>query len=160
VPDIAPRTHYSEATKARAVGLGMTQGAIAASKATGIPRRTVSRWLAGAAGDSPIVHAAILESEFAIVQRLWEAVGVGLDEVRRGLLDPKARLGEKARALEVLSTQWALLSGRATARTESAVLNVNAGHVDALTEAETREFRDWLDAQLTEARAIEDGTDG
>jgi hypothetical protein len=89
VPDIAPRTHYSEATKARAVGLGMTQGAIAASKATGIPRRTVSRWLAGAAGDSPIVHAAILESEFAIVQRLWEAVGVVIHRCRPRLRGPR-----------------------------------------------------------------------
>jgi hypothetical protein len=152
-------TRWTPGSKAEAIGLALTLGSVEAAKRTGIPRRTISSWL-GPDANMALVTPAILASEEAIAARLWETLALGLEEVRRGLLDPKARLGDKARAVEVIATQWQLLSGRATARTESAVLNVNAGHVDALSEAETREFRDWLDAQLTEARAIEDGTDG
>jgi hypothetical protein len=152
-------TRWTPGSKAEAIGLALTLGSVEAAKRTGIPRRTISSWL-GPDANMALVTPAILASEEAIAARLWETLALGLEEVRRGLLDPKARLGDKARAVEVVAQQWQLITGRATARTESAVLNVNAGHVDALTEAETREFRDWLDAQLTEARAIEDGTDG
>jgi hypothetical protein len=152
-------TRWTPGSKAEAIGLALTLGSVEAAKRTGIPRRTISSWL-GPDANMALVTPAILASEEAIAARLWETLALGLEEVRRGLLDPKARLGDKARAVEVVAQQWQLITGRATARTESAVLNVNAGHVDALSEAETREFRDWLDAQLTEARAIEDGTDG
>jgi hypothetical protein len=152
-------TRWTPGSKAEAIGLALTLGSVEAAKRTGIPRRTISSWL-GPDANMALVTPAILASEEAIAARLWETLALGLEEVRRGLLDPKARLGDKARAVEVVAQQWQLITGRATARTESAVLNVNAGHVDALTEAETREFRDWLDVQLSEARAIEDGTDG
>jgi hypothetical protein len=134
-------TRWTPGSKAEAIGLALTLGSVEAAKRTGIPRRT-----------------AILASEEAIAARLWETLALGLEEVRRGLLDPKARLGDKARAVEVIATQWQLLSGRATARSENVTLNLSP--VDALTLQEQAELRDYIDASYATAVAqLEEETD-
>jgi len=132
--------------KAEAIAIGMVKGAIAASKATGIPRRTISRWLAeGSAGDeSPVVRAVIVATEEAIAERLWETMQLGLEEVRAGLLDPKARLSDKARALEVIASQWQLITGRATARTESANVNVQTSLLEGMDPEAREAIRTWI----------------
>jgi hypothetical protein len=141
--------------KAEAIAIGMVQGAIAASKATGIPRRTISRWLAeGDTKDSPVVRAAIVATEEAIADRLWETMQLGLEEVRAGLLDPKARLSDKARALEVIASQWQLITGRATSRTENANLNID-GSPDELSPEEAEQLEDWLVRNDVGLRLIE-----
>ena len=148
--------------KAQAIARGMTTGAIAASKATGIPRRTISRWLAeGDVGSSPVVTAAIVATEEAIAARLWETMQLGLEEVRLGLLDPAARLSDKSRALEVVASQWALLTGRATSRSESANVNVNVdGTGDGLTDDERTDLRRWLTDNIAALEAAEEAPNG
>jgi hypothetical protein len=150
-------TRWTPGSKAEAIGLALTLGSVEAAKRTGIPRRTISSWL-GPDADMALVTPAILASEEAIAARLWETLALGLEEVRRGLLDPKARLGDKARAVEVIATQWQLLSGRATARSENVTLNLSP--VDALTLQEQAELRDYIDASYATAVAqLEEETD-
>lgn len=137
-----PGTRYSPEQQAEAIAVGMAKGAIEAAEITGVNRRTISRWLASTDTHSAVVTAAVLATEEAIAARLWDTFTIGLEEVRRGLLDPHARLGDKARATEVIAAQWQLLTGRVTSRTESANLNVNVE--SALTPAERVELEAYL----------------
>lgn len=148
-------TTWTEEEKAEAIGLGYAKGAIEAAKATGIPRRTISSWLQkGSTTTSPAIRAAIVATEEATAAKLWETLTLGLEQVRAGLLDPKARLGDKARAIEVVAAQWQLLTGRATGRTENANLNVNVEVSEAdLSYAEEQELRRYLKAVITEYEA-------
>ena len=129
------RRVWSDAERSRAVGLGLTQGADAASRATGVPRRTVSRWLASP--DATIVRA---ETREQVAERLWSAVVEGTEAVSAGLRDPKARLSDKASALRVVLEAHALLTGGPTARTEATVTTA-----PALTWQEAADARHWLD---------------
>jgi hypothetical protein len=103
---------HSDARRAEAIGLGLALGADEAAKRTGIARRTISRWLADPRRVEEAVDPTTHE---AIVGKLWEAVTVGTDAVLAGLRDPRARLGDKARALEIVSERHALLTGHSTA---------------------------------------------
>jgi hypothetical protein len=148
-------TTWSEEEKATAIGLGYAKGPLEAAKATGIPRRTISSWLQkSSTTTSPAIKAAIVATEAAVAAKLWEMLTLGLDEVRAGLLDPKARLGDKSRAVEVIAAQWQLLTGRATSRSESANLNVNLdADGDGLTDAERTELRSYLETQIAKYEA-------
>ncbi|MEW5989724.1 MAG: hypothetical protein AB1736_00055 [Chloroflexota bacterium] len=106
---------HSDAARAEALGLALALGADEAAHRTGIPRRTISRWLAD---PRRVEEASDPSTHEAIVGKLWHAVEVGTDAVLAGLQDPKARLGDKARALEVVSTRHAMLTGAATSRSE------------------------------------------
>src|SRR6266542_1344525 len=107
---------YTEGERSQAVGLALAIGPKRAAEQLGIPRRTISYWLARGAF-TPAVEAALVATEEAIAERLWDTFTLGLEQVRAGLKDANARLGDKARALEVVAAQWQLLTGRATART-------------------------------------------
>jgi hypothetical protein len=116
---------YTEAQKAEAVGLAIAIGDKAAGERTGIPRRTVSYWRSRP-DSAPLLNAAIVETSQDVAARLWRAVEVGTDQVLSGLQDPKARLGEKAKALEIVQHAHALLTGGVTGRSQNENLNVNA----------------------------------
>ncbi len=130
---------YTTAERTEAVALALAVGPVKAAKQLNIPRRTVAYWCAGH-GPSPV---AIIREQTRdeIARKLWDGVSRALDAVIAGLDDPKARLSDKAHALQVLSERHALLSGGVTARTESANLNVSGGY---FTDEEARGFRDWL----------------
>ncbi|HET6477319.1 MAG TPA: hypothetical protein VFH93_14745 [Thermoleophilia bacterium] len=53
-----------------------------------------------------------------MVEELWAAYQEALASVRAGLTDPTTRLGDRAKALDVLGSKHALLSGGVTNRTE------------------------------------------
>jgi transposase-like protein len=131
---------YSEAERAEAVALAAAIGPVKAARQLIIPRRTVSSWMHKPAA-SPIIAAA----EANIADMLRTAHSTALASVMVGLRDPKARLSDRARALEVLGEQLALAEGRATSHN----LNVNANappFPDALDDHERRDLADWLDA--------------
>jgi len=110
---------YSTEERADAVALAATIGPKRAAEQLGIPPRTVAYWTHKPAA-SPIIAAA----EAKIADRLESAASLALDAVVQGLRDGKARLGDRARALEVLATQANLASGRATMRSENVNLNL------------------------------------
>lgn len=107
---------YSTEERLEAVGLAISIGANRAADQLGIPRRTVSHWL-GRADTEP----AVIASRQMIADRLWEAVETGVEQVLIGLQDPTARLSDKAKALEVVATQHALLTGGVTSRSVALV---------------------------------------
>jgi hypothetical protein len=77
----------------------------------------------------------IQEAEASIAERLEAAASIALEAVTDGLRDPKARLGDRARALEVLATQANLATGRATMRSENVNLNLNVTEYEATLDA-------------------------
>jgi hypothetical protein len=134
-----PGLRYSQERQAEAVGLALAVGPSEAMRRTGIPKRTIERWLADR---PPAVQAVITASRQDVRDKLWEAVTVGTEAVLTGLRDPKARLSDKATALRIVSEQYALLSGSPTAI--NANLNVNA-EARELTWDEKEDLRRWLD---------------
>lgn len=108
------RRRYPVELKAEAVGLAQSIGVTEAARRLNLPHRTLSHWAA-----SPDMRAIILRSRDDVAAKLWEAVVVGTEAVLAGLRDPDARLSDKARALEVVAQQHALLVGDVTARTET-----------------------------------------
>ena len=111
--------HYTAEDRADAVALAASVGPMRAADQLGIPRRTVNYW-AHKPEHSQVMRAA----EAKIADRLESAASLALDAVVQGLRDGKARLGDRARALEVLATQANLASGRATVRSENTNLNL------------------------------------
>jgi hypothetical protein len=101
------------------VALCAVKGVLLASKQLGIPASNLSRWCREPAA-SPVIAA--VELDFAA--KLEAAQQRALEAVNAALSDPGARLGEKAKALEVLSTQSQLANQRATSH--SLVLNGTA----------------------------------
>lgn len=138
---------YSTEQRLDAVGLAMSVGVKKAAMQSGIPHSTLSGWMA-----RPDVKGIVAKSKDELTDRLWTAITEGVEQVLTGLRDPKARLSDKARALEVLSQQHALLSGEATSRTESINQNFNAswqppaGSEPLLTSSEMRLLDRYLSA--------------
>jgi DNA-binding transcriptional MerR regulator len=122
--------HYQPSERADAVALAATVGPKRAAEQLGIPPRTVAYWTHQPAA-SPIIAAA----EASIAERLETAASIALEAVTEGLRDPKARLGDRARALEVLATQANLATGRATMRSENVNVNVNVTEYEAMLDA-------------------------
>lgn len=144
--DVYART-YSAEERAEAVALAASIGPLRAGDTLGIPRRTVASWMhTPAAG--PIIAAA----EANIAERLTEAHRVALEAVLSGLAEPTAKLGDRARALEVLGNQAALAEGRATARTESMNLSMNV-NVNAATWEQLEEARRYTASLLEQLDA-------
>lgn len=135
---MAPRA-YTAAEKADAIALGLSVGAIEASRRTGIPRRSISRWLT-----SPQAMPIRQATDAEIAESFKAIVTAGTAELLAGIRDPAAKLSDKARAVEVARESYLLLSGRATSRTESANLNVTANG-NLLTYQERQELARWLD---------------
>jgi hypothetical protein len=123
---------------------------VEASKRTGISRRTISRWLAD---PRRVEEASDAPTKATIAARFAEAADLALDSVVAGLRDERAKLGDRARALEVLSTRSALLSGGLTARTES----YGETFADTLTTEEKVALRDAIDRELSIRSEITEG---
>jgi hypothetical protein len=140
-------TRYSAERKAEAIALAASVGPTKAGEVLGIPGRSISEWMR-----QPTGSAVMAAAERAIADRLREAHAVALAEVLQGLRDPRARLGDKARALEVLGQQLALAEGRATSRTES--MSLTADVTAGLDEGQRRDLRRTLDEALV-ARSLD-----
>ena len=113
------------------VALALVQGIPAASKATGIPMRSLRRYK-----DDPELAALGLSAREEVAERMWVVIQEGLEQVEAGLLADEP-LKDKAAALAMLIEKRALLVGEATSRTESRDLtNTFDDHeLDALKRA-------------------------
>ncbi len=142
--------------------MAITHGHHQAAATLGIPRRTISQWALESATDGSL-NVLVGANRELLVSRFAEAVNVGISAVLEGLKDPKTRLGDRARALEVVAAQHSLLIGDPTARTANQNLNLSVNVADELSEDEQRalvaslrremELRD--EGALTEAELSE-----
>ena len=116
--------------RAEAVGLALVKGVPEASKATGIPQRSIREWRS-----SEEFAELRLSAREKVAEVMWVAIQDGLDEVHAGLTDPKEGLKAKSEALFGLMQQHALMIGEATSRTEAKNIT------DDLPAAAKRELR-------------------
>ena len=121
---------YTAAERAEAVALALAIGPLKAAEQLGIPPRTVAAWRSGER-QAPEVRAVILSSRHALAERMNEILSVASEQVLAGLRDPRQRLGDRVRALEVALAAARLLG----AETQAA---------DALSYDEEQQLADWL----------------
>lgn len=141
-----PFRRYSAATMAEGVALAATVGPAKAGEVLGVPRRTVADWT-----HAPAATPILAQAERTIAGRLKEAHREALELVMAGLRDPKARLLDKARALEVIGTQLALAEGRATSN-----LNVRTLSEDPMAGLAEEELRRRAMDFLDELKELDD----
>lgn len=127
------RRRYTRSEKAEAVGMAVMAGAKATSERTGIPRRTIDYW-----ANLPEFADLRTKTREDVADQMWAAIQMGVQEVAKGILGD-APLRDKATALGILYDKHALLTGSATARTESRDITGTLSDADliaALHEAE------------------------
>ena len=125
---------YTQEQKAQAVGLAVITSDEAASEQLGIPRRTIGYWR-----NHPDFAELRQKTREDVAEQMWATIQIGVDEVAKGLQNPKAPLRDKATALGILYDKHALLTGSATSRSESRDLTgtmSDAELVAAVREAE------------------------
>jgi hypothetical protein len=132
-----PGARYSLERQAEAVAIARINGSSVAMQRTGIPRRTIDRWMAN---PSPAVAGAVEATRSQVAAKLWEIVSTGSEVILNRICDPKARLSDVAQAVRVAAEQHSLLTGGPTAI--NANLNVNSE--SDLTWGEARDLRRWL----------------
>lgn len=113
----------------------MSLGIRPASRKLGIPPRSVANWLRR---PSPETQAVVLASRDQLAADFQGVVQLGVAALRQRITDPKARLGDIARAVEVAAEQAALLTGGATRRVE----NLEAA---GITTQDRENLLEWLD---------------
>jgi hypothetical protein len=130
---MAERRRYSKAEKARAVGLAIVTNTDSAAHQLGIPPTTLAYWM-----DRPEFVELRNRTRDQVAEEMWTAIQVGVREVVAGLAGD-APLRDKSIALGILYDKHALMTGMATARTESRDLTgmlSDADIIDALRDAE------------------------
>lgn len=144
---MSSRRHFTDAQKAEAVAASLTLGVTEAAKRRGVNRSALSEWRR-----HPKFRHLLEEGQGDLGQQFRDAVDVALTSVLEALRDGKSNLGHRARALEVLTTSWQLVTGQATERVESASLNFNAnwtppaGAEPILTSSELKVLDRYLEA--------------
>jgi transposase-like protein len=139
--DRAPNRQYSAAERTEAVALGLAIGSVEAGKRLGISHRTISSWLSGERrGDE--VQPVIIASRQQLAAKMQEVLTLAAEQVLAGLRDPRQRLGDRVRALEV-----ALEAAR--------LLGAESQGAESLTDDETAQLEDWLRVRAPEIEAAE-----
>lgn len=132
MPRPTPRA-YTQAQKAEAVGLASVTSQKHAAESLGIPRRTLGQWV-----NDPQWQDLRDASRDQLATQMWVGIQIGLAEVVKDI-QGEAPLRDKATALGILYDKHALLTGAATARTESRDLTGTLSDLDlinALREAD------------------------
>ncbi len=107
------RRSYTAGQKANALGIAAANGVTAAERSTGIPKETIQYWTT-----KPEFAQLRTTAREMVIDQFWVAVQVGLEQVIEGLKGD-APLKEKSVALATVYDRHALLTGGATARSES-----------------------------------------
>jgi len=108
------RRRYTPKQRAEAVGLAVVHGVTETERRTGIPKETVQYWTQR----PEFAHLRTTARE-AVADQFWVGIQVGVEQVIAGLKDPAIPLRDKQQALATLYDRHALMTGAATARTES-----------------------------------------
>ena len=137
-----PNRRRPKAEKLAVVMSAEMTGIVVTAERTGIPESTIRYWM-----DMPEFAAyrakarEDLKDEITVVAHLaWQRVAEGL---HKNLLEPRDALF----AAEKATTQYLLMSGEATGRTEHRSLT------DDITDTERERLRDWIEGLPTAARA-------
>ena len=126
--------------KAKVVALAVAKGDnTAASRATGVPESTIRLWRS-----KPEFAYLVERGREEVAADFWTIIQVALGEVLAGMRSPDASLRDKTVALGILFDKHALLTGAATARTETRDLSAD------LDDHERTALRDAIDAWLRE----------
>lgn len=127
------RRSYTKAEKLSAVLSAEMTGVVATEKSTGIPESTIRYWM-----DKPefaeyrAKAREDLKDEITVVAHLaWQRVAEGL---QRGDMEPRDALF----AAEKATTQYLLMSGEATSRSETRSVT------DDLDDTERERLRQWI----------------
>jgi len=131
------RRRYTKVDRAKALGIAVVKGQRAAADETGVPLTTVHNWYKA----SPEVEQLRTTAREEFVERLWQAVQIGVAEVIKGL-SSDAPLRDKTVAASMLAEKYLLLSGQATVRTETRALT------EGLDDHERQTLRDAIDKYL------------
>jgi hypothetical protein len=156
------RRQYTDEQRAEALALSLTIGPLAASKRLGIPPRTVASWRHPSHADHPVpaAAAAVLDTARStpeVVARLWDVLTRAIDTLETGLRDPQVRLGDVARATDVLLRSHALLSGRPTENVNTNLTLMDDDErrlIDGLTPEKRHIYRAFLEANVAAAEAL------
>lgn len=132
---------YTARTKAKAVGIALVDGVTEAEKQTGIPKETVHYWLR-----QPQFAPLRTTARETVAEDFWVGVQIGMEEVSKGLRDPSVPLRDKAAALGVVYDRFALLTGHATSRIDTADVTAK------LDDHETAQLSDAVQALLESAK--------
>ena len=146
---MANRRRYSAKQRAEAVGIAVVAGQTAASEQTGIPKQTIDYWVSKPEFGHLRTRA---QEEFA--GDLYVGMQVGVVALTQGLQDAEVPLRDKASAFVALADRYALLTGQATARTESRSLT------EGWNDHERTKLRDILDGALAAATSPAEGDPG
>jgi hypothetical protein len=123
----AQRRRYTAKERAKATGIAAAEGVTAAERATGIPKQTIQYWTT-----KPDFVRLRTTAREMVADQFWVGIQVGLEQVIEGLRSD-VPLKEKAVALATLYDRHALLTGGATARSESRDITGSLSDTDVLT---------------------------
>ena len=132
---MANLTKYDKKQKASAVGLALVHGVTETERRTGIPKTTIQHWTT-----LPEFAHLRTTARDVVADQFWTAIQIGLEAVVVGLRDATVPLRDKQQALATIYDRHALLTGAATARTESRDLTGTLSDndiIDALRAADT-----------------------
>jgi hypothetical protein len=135
-PDVQAR-QYTPAQRTEAVAIALTAGDKEAARITGVPQRTVAYWKAHA-GEQTVMK---LLADSDLADGFRQVVHEGTAQLLAGVRDPQARLGDKARAVDVAVNAMRLLTN---ASTQNIATNITTNGY-AMSEADARQLRQWLD---------------
>jgi len=127
------RRRYTAKERATAAGIAVVEGLTIAHEKTGIPLTTIDYWM-----DRPEFVELRTKTRDQVADQMWAGIQVGLREVVAGL-SGDAPLRDKSVALGILYDKHALLTGGATARSESRDISgtlSDADVIDAIRAAE------------------------
>jgi hypothetical protein len=125
---------YTRQEKTEAVAEASVTSIEAAAKKRGIPQTTLGYWMR-----HPQFAELRDKTRDQVAEQFWATIQLGLEAVATDLADGRAPLRDKATALGILYDKYALLTGAATARTESRDLTgtlPDADLIAALREAD------------------------
>ena len=140
------RRRYTRADKAAVVAMATIEGQTEAARVTGIPLTTINAWY-----HHPDFVELRTRKQGEVEEMFWTGIQIGLRAVIEGF-GGDAKLGEKSVALGVLFDKYALLTGKATSRTEQVSIT------DGFDDHEKHALRDAIVAELgrrSDARTAE-----
>ena len=145
---------YSSEQREEALALSLVVGPLKAGRQLGIPSRTVASWRRSAPTHAQPKDAAVILAEVRstpqVVARLWDVLSKAVDQLEAGLSHPGARLGDVARATDVLLRSHELLAGHATERSEVTAELVN------FTAGMSQDEQTYISTLLKKALALSD----
>ena len=117
------------------MGTALAVGVTEAERQLGIPKETIHYWTQR----PEFAHLRTTARE-QVVEQFWIGLQVGLEAVVSGLRDPDTPLRDKQQAVAMLYDRHALMTGGATARSESRDITGTISDAElaaALREAES-----------------------